>query len=95
MMGVGEYEWMMLQMDLGRQIKMMVSETIAFCEKARSWRTYDAQQKMVANAVAPSIAFPIEDSAGNVNGVLVVEGALFAASSLIDKNHTEFWFGGQ
>lgn len=53
-----------------------------------------AQQKMVANAVAPSTAFPIEDAEGNVNGLLVAEGQPFAASSLMDKNHTEFWFGG-
>jgi len=53
-----------------------------------------AQQKIVANAVAPSTAFPIEDADGNVNGLLVAEGQPFAASSLLDKNHTEFWFGG-
>jgi len=53
-----------------------------------------AQQKMVANAVAPSTAWPIEDADGNVNGLLVAEGQPFAANAILDRNHTEFWFGG-
>jgi len=53
-----------------------------------------ARQKIVANAVAPSTAWPIEDADGNVEGLLVAEGQPFAASSLADRNHTEFWFGG-
>lgn len=53
-----------------------------------------AQQKIVANAVAPSTAFPIEDSNGDVKGLFVAEGQPFAISSLFNLNHTELWFGG-
>lgn len=53
-----------------------------------------AQQKMVANAVAPSTAWPIEDSDGHVNGLLVAEGQPFLMNSIENKSHREFWFGG-
>jgi len=49
---------------------------------------------MVANAVAPSTAWPIEDSNGTVNGLLVAEGQPFLANSLLDRKHREFTFGG-
>jgi len=53
-----------------------------------------AQQKMVANAVAPSTAFPLENKDGDIEGLLVAEGQPFAVNSLLDHNHTEVWFGG-
>jgi len=53
-----------------------------------------AQQKMVANAVAPSTAWPIEDEDGQVNGLLVAEGQPFLVNSLLDRTHEELWFGG-
>jgi len=53
-----------------------------------------AQQKIVGNAVAPSTAWPIEDSEGNVTGLLVAEGQPFMLNSPIDKEHTEYWLGG-
>lgn len=53
-----------------------------------------SQQKVVANAVAPSTAFPLEDDNGDVQGLLVAEGQPFLLSSPLDRNHTEFWFGG-
>jgi len=53
-----------------------------------------AQRKLVANAVAPSTTYPIEDDEGNLNGVLVAEGQPFAASALLQPGHREFWFGG-
>merc|ERR1712048_1347284 len=53
-----------------------------------------AKQKMVANAIAPSTAWPLEDGDGNVNGLLVAEGQPFAVSALLDGKHRELYFGG-
>lgn len=53
-----------------------------------------AHQKVVANAIAPSTAYPIEDTFGVLKGLLVAEGQPFLVSSPLNHNHTEFNFGG-
>lgn len=52
-----------------------------------------AQQKVVAHAIAPSTAYPIEKE-GELQGLLVAEGQPFLLSSPIDKEHTQLTFGG-
>jgi len=53
-----------------------------------------ATQKVVANAIAPSTAYPIEDKFGKLEGLLVAEGQPFLVSSPLTPAHTELNFGG-
>lgn len=52
-----------------------------------------ASRKVVANAIAPSTAYPIEKD-GELQGLLVAEGQPFLVSSPLTPSHTEFNFGG-
>jgi hypothetical protein len=53
-----------------------------------------ATQKRVAKVVAPSTSFPIEDSAGNLTGMLVAEGQPFFLNEPFTPEHRELNFGG-
>lgn len=52
-----------------------------------------ASQKVVANAIAPSTAYPLEKD-GTLTGLLVAEGQPFLLSSPLTPEHTQLSFGG-
>lgn len=53
-----------------------------------------AVQKVVSKVVAPSTSFAVEDSAGNLSGLLIAEGQPFFINAPLDWKHAEFNFGG-
>merc|ERR1712190_126471 len=51
-------------------------------------------QKVVAYAIAPSTSFPIENTTGDLQGMLVAEGQPFLVNAPLDPKHTTLDFGG-
>jgi hypothetical protein len=62
--------------------------------KGNRGKPMHAVQKVVAHAIAPSTSFPIEDSQGKLQGMLVAEGEPFLVNSPFDPRHFELDFGG-
>jgi len=62
--------------------------------KGNRGKPMHAVQKVVAHAAAPSTTFPIENSKGDLQGMLIAEGEPFMVNAPLDPEHSDFDFGG-